>query len=74
MGSQNFPFFVDKISGYGGLSGIFLDKGSVIAVRDKTDILTVRLVCVDKALFLGYLTNFCLGIGSQGEKCMEKSY
>ncbi len=23
MGSQNLPFFVDKISGYGGLSGIY---------------------------------------------------
>ena len=72
MCSKDFALFVDKISGYGGLPGIFLDKGSVIAVRDKTDILAVRLVRVDEALLLGNLTDLCLGIGPQREKCMGK--
>mgnify|MGYP000812916848 CR=1 FL=1 len=72
VSSEDFPVRCHKIAFRNGLSGIFFDKGSVIAVRDKTDILTVRFVCIDEALFLSYLTNFRLGIGSQGEKCMGK--
>ena len=42
------PVFVDEITGFGLFPRAKLDDLRVIAVRDKADVLTVRLVGVDK--------------------------
>ena len=51
-----------------GFSGVALQKGTVIPVRDKTDVLTVMLPGGDKAVFLGNLTDFRLGQFPQGKQ------
>ena len=52
------------------LAGIPPQKCRVIAVRDKADVLTVMLPCVEKLLFLGDLTHFRLMQSAQREQCV----
>ena len=52
------------------LAGIPPQKCRIIAVRDKANVLTVMLPCIEKLLFLGDLTHFWLMQSAQREQCV----
>ena len=66
------PVFVDEITGFGLLPRAKLDDLRVIAIRDKADILTVRLVGVDKIGLARELARLGFAELSQREKSPGK--
>ena len=66
------PVFVDEITGFGLFPRAKLDDLRVIAIRDKADVLTVRLVGVDKIRFPRELTRLGLAELSQREQRLRK--
>ena len=57
MRSEYFAVFIGKFTLFKGFSAVASDKFCIVTVRNKADILTVVLSCIDKAVFLGNFTN-----------------
>ena len=53
-------FLIYEIARLKAFAGVSFNKSGIISVRYKADILTVRFICIDKALFLGNVTNLFL--------------
>ena len=70
--AEDFTFFVNEVARFGSLSGVLLDEGRIVTVRNEADILAVRFVSIDEALLLRDLTDFFLGVGTEREECVGK--
>ena len=70
--AEYVALFIYEITRFRRLSGILFNKGSIISVRYEADILTVRFICIDKALFLGNVTNFFFGVAAKWKQCMRQ--
>ena len=72
VSSEDFPVRCHKIAFRNGLSGIFFDKGSVIAIRYETDILAVRLVCHRQISFFCQFADLWFLIITNRHECVGK--
>ena len=61
--AEDFALFVNEVARFGSLSGVLLDEGRIVTVRNEADILAVRFVSIDEALLLRDLSDFFLGVG-----------
>ena len=65
VSAEDFSLLIYEITRFGSLSGILFNKGRIIPVWHKADILAVRFIGIDKALLLCNLTDFLLGVGAK---------
>ena len=72
VSAEDFSLLIYEITRFGSLSGILFNKGRIIPVRHKADILAVRFIGIDKALLLCNLTDFFLGVGAKRKERMGK--
>ena len=72
MGPQNISIRIQECTRYIVLSGVSFQKGNIIAVRDKTDILTVRFSSVDEAIFFCQPANLGLLHVPKGKHCVRQ--
>ena len=66
-GIDKIPFRIFSV-------GCFLNESCVVTVRDKTDVLTVMLVGIQQAVFLGNLPSFCFFQCTEREQGMGKLF
>ena len=74
MPAEHAPVRADKIAGGKGPLQAPLDKGGIVTVRDKADVLAVRPVCVEKAVAAGELAGLLFGHLPQGEERMGELF